>query len=231
MLRRASRLTSRPACLLAGSRWAVATAAAKAEAASPPSRHAQRLAGRQDSFTAGRATHGLGNAGSGPRPLALDATHRCTVDRCTPSRAATSVTPAPSRTARTASRRCSITDKTTSANPGLPARRPRKRRTRVAETRPLSQITWRKNVARQSTEDTLSHSLVECRIAPYLDQGGTATRRRWLGVSAALRLRRHARRTPSRSCESPPDQHSSSATQTRCVLLDALPWLGRLTAA
>jgi len=36
-----------------------------------------------------------------------------------------------------------------------------------------------------------------------LDQGGAATRRRWLGVSAALRLRRHARRTPSRSCESP----------------------------
>jgi hypothetical protein len=31
---------------------------------------------------------------------------------------------------------------------------PRKRRTRVAETGPLSQITWRKNVARQSPEDT-----------------------------------------------------------------------------
>jgi hypothetical protein len=31
---------------------------------------------------------------------------------------------------------------------------PRKRRTRVAETRPLSHITWRKNVARQSPEDT-----------------------------------------------------------------------------
>jgi hypothetical protein len=30
---------------------------------------------------------------------------------------------------------------------------PRKRRTRVAETRPLSHITWRKNVARQPTED------------------------------------------------------------------------------
>src|SRR5215475_3263767 len=30
---------------------------------------------------------------------------------------------------------------------------PRKRRTRVAETGPLSQINWRKNVARQSTED------------------------------------------------------------------------------
>jgi hypothetical protein len=31
---------------------------------------------------------------------------------------------------------------------------PRKRRTRVAETRPLSQITWQKNVARQSPEDS-----------------------------------------------------------------------------
>jgi hypothetical protein len=30
---------------------------------------------------------------------------------------------------------------------------PRKRRTRVAETGPLSQINWRKNDARQSTED------------------------------------------------------------------------------
>ena len=30
---------------------------------------------------------------------------------------------------------------------------PRKRRTRVAETGPLSHITWRKNVARQPTED------------------------------------------------------------------------------
>jgi hypothetical protein len=30
---------------------------------------------------------------------------------------------------------------------------PRKRRTRMAETRPLSQITWRRNVARQSPED------------------------------------------------------------------------------
>ena len=31
---------------------------------------------------------------------------------------------------------------------------PRKRRTRVVETTPLSQISWRKNVARQSPEDT-----------------------------------------------------------------------------
>jgi hypothetical protein len=30
---------------------------------------------------------------------------------------------------------------------------PRKRRTRVAENRPLSQITWRRNVARQPTQD------------------------------------------------------------------------------
>jgi len=32
---------------------------------------------------------------------------------------------------------------------------PRKRRTRVAENKPLSQITWRRNVARQSPEDNL----------------------------------------------------------------------------
>jgi hypothetical protein len=31
---------------------------------------------------------------------------------------------------------------------------PRKRRTRVAETKPLSQITWQKNVAHQSPEDS-----------------------------------------------------------------------------
>ena len=31
---------------------------------------------------------------------------------------------------------------------------PRKRRTRVTETRPLSQINWRRNVARQPPEDT-----------------------------------------------------------------------------
>ena len=31
---------------------------------------------------------------------------------------------------------------------------PRKRRTSVAETRPVSQITWQRNVARQSPEDT-----------------------------------------------------------------------------
>src|SRR5690242_20304416 len=43
----------------------------------------------------------------------------------------------------------------------------------------------------------------ECRISRIQDQGGTATRRRWPGVSAALRLRGHARHTPSRSCESP----------------------------
>ena len=35
---------------------------------------------------------------------------------------------------------------------------PRKRRTRVAETRPLSHICWRKNVARQSPEDMPSTS-------------------------------------------------------------------------
>ena len=54
-------------------------------------------------------------------PVRYRATHRCSVARCTPARAATSTTSAPSRTARTASRRCSTTDKTTSANPGLPS--------------------------------------------------------------------------------------------------------------
>jgi hypothetical protein len=43
-------------------------------------------------------------------------THRCIIGRCTPIPAATSVTSAPASTARTASRRCSTTDKTTSAN-------------------------------------------------------------------------------------------------------------------
>jgi len=35
---------------------------------------------------------------------------------------------------------------------------PRKPRTRVAEDEPLSQITWQRNVARQSPEDTLRHA-------------------------------------------------------------------------
>jgi hypothetical protein len=42
------------------------------------------------------------------------------VERCTPVRTATSTTSMPPNTARTASRRCSTTDKTTRANPGLP---------------------------------------------------------------------------------------------------------------
>ena len=50
-------------------------------------------------------------------------THRCTVDAMHPDLAATSVTSAPANTARTASNRCSTTDKTTSANPGLPESR------------------------------------------------------------------------------------------------------------
>ena len=65
------------------------------------------------------------------------------------------------------------------------------------------------------------------------DQGCTGARRRWLGVNAALSLRRHARRTPSRSCESPPDQYSSPATQIGYVLLAAVsrpgPARGSLT--
>src|SRR5690242_10163662 len=66
----------------------------------------------------------------------------------------------------------------------------------------------------------LADELVEVKAAPLRG-----------AADAELRLRRHARRTPSRSCESPPDQHSSPATQTRCVLLDPLPWPGPLTAA
>ena len=42
------------------------------------------------------------------------------VARCTPARAATSLTSIPDNTARTASNRCSTTDKTIRANPGLP---------------------------------------------------------------------------------------------------------------
>ena len=36
---------------------------------------------------------------------------------------------------------------------------PRKRRTRVAETKPLSQITWPRNVAHQSPEDNQGSAL------------------------------------------------------------------------
>jgi hypothetical protein len=109
--------------------------------------------------SAARAGHERGrcdwSASPASCPARYRATHRCTVARCTPARAATSTISAPSRTARTASRRCSTTDKTTSANPGLPSPdAPRKRRTRMAETGPVSQISWRRNVARQSTEDS-----------------------------------------------------------------------------
>ena len=77
------------------------------------------------------------------------------VDRCTPTRTATSTTSAPANTARTASRRCSTTDKTTRANPGLlNPDAPRRRRAQAGRNRPLSQISWRTSVARQSTEDT-----------------------------------------------------------------------------
>jgi hypothetical protein len=54
------------------------------------------------------------------------------------------------------------------------------------------------------------------------DQGGAVTRH-WLDVSAALSLRRHARRAPSRRCETSPDQHSSPATLPGCVLLGVVP--------
>ena len=50
--------------------------------------------------------------------------------------------------------RCSTTDKTTRANPGLPeARRPAETSGTGCRNRPLSQITWRTRVAHQSTED------------------------------------------------------------------------------
>jgi hypothetical protein len=68
--------------------------------------------------------------------------HECTVDRCTPYRNATSTTSAPARTSRTASNRCSTTDKTTRANPGLlRSRRSHGERHRPrCRTRPLSHI-------------------------------------------------------------------------------------------
>lgn len=71
---------------------------------------------------------GGGPAGRAPRPARpvsqpndlparYRVTHPCTIARCTPALAATSLTCAPVNTARTTSKRCSTTDKTTSTNP------------------------------------------------------------------------------------------------------------------
>ncbi len=99
-------------------------------------------------------------------PARYRATHRCTVARCTPARAATSTTSAPSRTARTASRRCSTTDKTTSANPGLPSPdAPRKRRTQGGRN--------------QAT--VADHLAEECRTS--VDGGQSASERHQSGVA------------------------------------------------
>jgi hypothetical protein len=45
-----------------------------------------------------------------------------------------------------------------------------------------------------------------CRVEPFLDQGGAATRRRWPGVSAGLCLGRPARRTPDHTLSRATDQ-------------------------
>jgi hypothetical protein len=74
-----------------------------------------------------------------------------------------------------------------------------------------------------------AHCVAE--LSRSLDQGGAARGRRWLGVSAALSLRRPAQRTPSHSRENPPDQHSSLARQSGSVLLAAFPDRSQLAAA
>ena len=76
---------------------------------------------------------------SPPRPpCSYRRTQVCTLCRDTPTRAATSVTGTPAATARTARYRCSTTDTSTSANPGLPPPDARKRRVnRKAESRHL----------------------------------------------------------------------------------------------
>jgi hypothetical protein len=56
-------------------------------------------------------------------PGQITADPAISVDRDTPTGAATSTTVAPAKTARTASKRFSATDNTTSANPGLPESR------------------------------------------------------------------------------------------------------------
>jgi hypothetical protein len=91
---------------------------------------------------------------------------RCSVERDTPVAAATSVTVAPANTARTASRRCSTTDNTTSANLGLPESR------RPAET---SNSGWTK-------QTTVAHQLAsDCRTSPGTGHGRQAAHCRiWL---------------------------------------------------
>jgi hypothetical protein len=163
---------------------------------------------RQGDPCAQRETRHDPSASPASCPVRCRATHRGSVARCTPARAATSTTSAPSRTARTASGRCSTTDKTTSANPGLPV--PTSRGNVAPEDEPVSQITWRRSVALQSPEDSslarLS-SAARCRIEPYLDQGGSAALRRWPGVSAGLCLGRPARRTPGHAAPGPADKN------------------------
>ena len=58
-----------------------------------------------------------------------------------------------------------------------------------------------------------AHAQLRCRIEPYLDQGGAATRRRWPGVSAAAQPPKARAAHAGPGHETPPDQHSSSVTQ------------------
>ena len=104
---------------------------------------------------------------------------RYSVDHDTPVAAATSVTLAPASTARTASRRCSTTDNTTSANLGLPESR------RPAET---SNSGWPK-------QTTVAHQLAsDCRTSHVAANGETlmvseAYYSRFNVIRAAQRLR------------------------------------------
>jgi hypothetical protein len=92
------------------------------------------------------------------------------------------------------------------------------------EQLPIWAWPWLTRCVKHTSNQPVTLCALHCRVGLYWDQGGAAARRRWLGVSAALRLRRPARRTPSRRREQPPDQDGPLTSPTGCLLLAPRSW-------
>lgn len=117
--------------------------------------------------SSGHPRHECGRCASPPiRSARYLASQRCTVHRCTPARAATSLTSAPANTARDGSKRCSTTDKTTSANP-LPGSGTSHRdaRSQSAEHGPYRTSPDRAQAAFQAPHENFPYSLKCCRYS------------------------------------------------------------------
>lgn len=89
-----------------------------------------------------------------------------------PRDAATSVTVAPTSTAKTARYLCSTTDNSTRANPGLPTRTATTRAEKP--TRPVSTISWDRSVKHLPGPDTSTSSSVGSQVMPDVFVPGDA---------------------------------------------------------